>query len=113
MTYKDIQEKLELTGYSVAQSFWETGSVPALPFIVYTFPNNNDFIAENENYVEIAVLEVELYTKKKSIETEQAVEDVLAANFGPYRKTSSWIYTDAMQQTIYTMEVIITDVEQS
>ena len=104
MTYQDIQTKLERTGLPVVQNFWEIGHVPELPYIVYTFPNNSDF---NANYVEIVGMEVELYTDTKEIDTEKAVEAVILAEFGPYDKTSSWISSEHMQQTIYSMEVII------
>lgn len=107
MTYQDIQTKLELTGLPVVQNFWKIGEVPALPYIVYTFPNNSDFNADNTNYIEIVGMEVELYTNTKEIETEKAVEAVILAEFGPYGKTSSWISSEDMQQTIYSMEVVI------
>ena len=107
MTYQDIQTKLELTRLPVVQNFWEIGQVPALPYIVYTFPNNSDFNADNDNYVEIVGMEVELYTDTKDIPAEKAVEAVIRAQFGPFDKTSSWISSEHMQQTIYTLEVII------
>lgn len=107
MTYDDIQTKLELTGLSVVYNFWEIGQVPALPYIVYTFPNNSDFNADNDNYVEIVGMEVELYTNTKDIQTEKAVEAVIRAQFGPFDKTSNWISSEHMQQTIYSMEVVI------
>lgn len=107
MTYQDIQTKLERTGLPVVQNFWKIGQVPALPYIVYTFPNNSDFNADNTNYVEIVGMEVELYTDTKEIEIEKAVEAVIKAEFGPYDKTSSWISSEDMQQTIYSMEVVI------
>lgn len=107
MTYQDIQTKLERTGLPVVQNFWEIGHVPELPYIVYTFPNNSDFNADNTNYVEIVGMEVELYTDTKDIQAEKAVEAVIRAQFGPYDKTSSWISSEHMQQTIYSMEVVI------
>ena len=107
MTYQDIQTKLELTGLPVVQNFWEIGQVPALPYIVYTFPNTSDFNADNTNYLEIVGMEVELYTDTKEIETEKAVEAVILDEFGPYDKTSNWISSEHMQQTIYSLEVII------
>lgn len=107
MTYQEIQTKLEATGIPVVQNFWEIGDVPALPFIAYTLPSNNDFRADNDNYVEIVSVEVELYTRRKNIVTEKAVETVLRQNFPPFRKYSNWDSSEKMQQTTYIMEVII------
>lgn len=112
MTYKEIFNALERTGLPVAFNFWESPeNIPPLPYIVFTYPENNDFKADNTNFQEIVTLEVGLYTKRKSIETEKAVEAVLLQNFHTYFKTSEYVNADSMQETLYTMEVIVTDGE--
>lgn len=109
MDYQGIFDALEETELPVAFNYWEIGQVPALPYIVFTFPDNNDFVADNSNYAEIVTLEVNLYCPRKSIETEQAVEAVLSEYFGPYFKTSIYVSADNMQETTYTMEVVISN----
>lgn len=108
MTYKDIFDALEKTGLPVAFNYWETPEeVPELPYIVFAYPDNNDFVADNTVYAEIVTLEIGLYCKRKSISTEKAVEAVILANFGPYDKTSTYVSADAVQETLYTLEVIV------
>lgn len=106
MTYQDIKAALEQTGLPVVYNAWEIGHAPALPYIVFTYPNNSDFMADDKNYVEIVALDVELYTKRKNIALEKQVEAVLK-NYFQYAKTSMWIESEQMNETIYQTEVII------
>jgi len=107
MTYEEIYQALESTGLPVTYEFWENGSIPPLPYIVFTYPGNNDFIADGVNYATIVRLEVGLYTKRKSIAVERNVEQVLNEKLGPFFKTSDYVSADSMQETLYTMEVAI------
>lgn len=106
MTYQEIKAALEETGLPVVYNAWEIGQAPALPYIVFTYPNNSDFMGDNQNYVEIVALDVELYTKRKNIALEKQVETVLKKYF-QYGKTSMWIEDEQMNETLYTTEVVI------
>ena len=107
MTYEEIYQALESTGLPVTYEFWENGSIPPLPYIVFTYPGSNDYMADNSNYVEITRLEVGLYTKRKSIAVERSVEAVLKSKIGPFFKTSDYVPADSMHETLYTLEVAI------
>ena len=106
MTYQEIKAALEETGLPVVYNAWEIGHAPALPFIVFTYPNNNDFMADDQNYIEIVELNVELYAKRKNIALEKQVESVLKKYF-QYGKTSLWIEDEQMNEILYTTEVLI------
>lgn len=108
MTYEEIYQALESTGLPVTYEFWESPeNIPALPYIVFTYPGNNDFMADGVNYATIVRLEVGLYTKRKSIAVERNVEQVLNEKLGPFFKTSDYVSADSMQETLYTLEVAI------
>ena len=108
MTYEEIYIALKSTGLPVTYEFWESpDNIPPLPYIVFTYPSSNDYMADNTNYVEITRLEVGLYTKRKSIAVERNVEAVLKQHFNPYFKTSDYVPADSMHETLYTMEVAI------
>lgn len=108
MTYEEIYQALESTGLPVTYEFWESpDNIPALPYIVFTYPGNNDFVADDVNYATIVRLEVGLYTKRKSIAVERNVEQVLNEKLGPFFKTSDYVSADSMQETLYTLEVAI------
>jgi hypothetical protein len=108
MTHKEIYEALLETDLPVTFQFWESpDNIPPLPYIVFTYPSNNDYMADDTNYVEITRLEVGLYTKRKSIAVERSVEAVLKQYFNPFFKTSDYVPADSMHETLYTMEVAI------
>lgn len=106
MTYQEIKAALEETGLPVVYNAWEIGHAPELPYIVFTYPNGNDFMADDQNYVEIVTVNIELYTNRKSPVLERQVETVLKRHF-QYVKESVWIEDEQMNETIYTTEVII------
>ena len=54
MTYQEIFEALEETDLPVTYEAWSSpDAIPALPYIVFTYPQNNDLYADNTNYAEI------------------------------------------------------------
>ena len=106
MTYEEIYDALCETELPVTLNFWE-GKPPGLPYIVYELPENNDLVADNINYAEIVRLDIGLYTKRKDIDTEHAVEEILTKHFGAFFKSSDWVQNDHVQETIYTTEVSI------
>lgn len=107
MTYQEVYEMLESTDLPVAYLTWQIGSVPALPYIVYYYPQSDDFIADNINFQKINALNVELYTKNKDFATESLVEAILSQNSLVYEKTETWLEDEGMFQILYETEVII------
>lgn len=105
MTYQEIFTMLQETNLPVAYDFFETEQ--QLPYIAFVYPSNNDFIADNSNYAEIVRIEVELYTERKSIPTEKILEAVLKSHNIVYTKTSMWLESESMNETIYEMEIAI------
>lgn len=105
MTYQDIKTMLEETNLPVAYDFFETPQT--LPYIAFTYPSNHDFEADNTNYAEIVHVEVELYTERKSIPTEKMLENILKSHNIVYTKTSVWLESESMNETLYEMEIVI------
>lgn len=105
MTYQDIFSMLQETHLPVAYNFFETPKT--LPYIIFTFPTNNDFVADNSNYVEIVRVQIELYTERKSIPTERILEGVLKSHNCVYEKSSAWIESESMNVTYFEMEILI------
>ena len=97
---------LETTGLPFVYHHWAENSAPPLPFLVYYFPQRQDFYADNGNYQKIAILDVELYTDTKDFTAEQRVEDVLAAHDISYTKTETYIDSEQMYEVLYEMEIL-------
>ena len=107
MTYKQVFDMLKTTNLSVVYNSWEIGSVPALPYIAFTYPNNDDLFADNINDQTIVQLNIELYSKNKDFTSEGTLETVLKNNGIPFQKSSVWIDSENLYQTLYTTEVLI------
>lgn len=109
MTYAEIYSMISSIGLSCSYYQFPEGNAPALPYIVFYYPNNNDFVADNINYQTIVKLNIELYTENKDFTTEAAVETVLQ-NYGVvYQKTETYIDSELMYQILYESEVVITN----
>ena len=103
MTVEELYSLLEGAGMPVAYSAFPGPKEP--PFITYEFVADNDVIADSRNYVSVARWRVELYTDKKDIESEQAVEAALADFV--YTKAEYWIDEEKMYQIVYEFETLM------
>lgn len=91
--------------YAYYQFTQDTAKEP--PFICYYFTDDNDFGADNINYKAIRTAVIELYTDNKDFALEAAVENLLTANEMRFSKTETYIDSEKMHMTVFTMEVII------
>lgn len=114
MTYEQIYTMLSTidqggtVGYiPAAENAWPIGEVPAFPYIVFTYPENDDIIADNYNYVKRVQLNIELYTENFDPSMAKLVEDTLDTKRLSYQKTTTWLDSEKMYQTLYITEVIL------
>ncbi len=107
MTIEEVAEMIKETGLPTRYEQYPNKQVPPLPYTVYYFPNSNNFGADDETYIKITALNIELYTATKSPKDEIRVEQVLR-NHGIYwNKTEAFIESEHMYETLYEMEIII------
>lgn len=107
MTYKEVADIIASAGLPYAYYEFPDDTPQTPPFICFYFPDSDDFFADNQNYVGIRRLYVELYTNEKDFDLESTVEGVLTANGLTFRKSDDYINSEKMWQTLYEMEVII------
>jgi len=107
MTYKEIAQMIEKVGvpYAYYQFPEDTGQEP--PFICFYYPNNNDFVADGENYVKVVQLVIELYTDNKDFSLEATLEAVLAEYDLVFTREETYIDSERMYLEAYYTEVII------
>lgn len=106
MTYKEIASMISGIGYPYTYDSFPNNIAPAPPYIVFNFPQNDDFAADNVNYVSIDVLNIELYTASKDFNAEAAVEAVLKSNGIFYQKSETYIRQENLFQIKYVSDVI-------
>ena len=109
MTYDEIASMIASTGLDCAYYQYPEGEAPELPYILFYYPERNDFQADSKNYAQIPQLNIELYTKEKDFEKEKLLEDILDANDLTYDKEEQYIDSEKMYEVLYTMEVIINE----
>lgn len=108
MTTEQVSTMLGSLGIPTAYyQFPDTQQGP--PFLCFFFGANNDALADNENYVRIDRLIVELYTETKDFDLEKALETILAAHGLVWTKDTEQLDDEHMTEVVYEMDVIITE----
>lgn len=111
MTTQQIATMVSAMAESINGSFnylmWPEGSAPEPPYILFYYPNRNDFVADNINYGIITQLNIELYTSEKDFDKEKAIEMILKDNDIVFTKSESYLDDEKLYEALYTMEVAI------
>lgn len=107
MKLKEIATMIQSIGLPYSYYQFKENSAPALPYLVFYYPNNSDMHADNINYQKINSMNIELYSENKSFADEKKVEDVLSANGITYTKTESYLIDEKMFEVLYESEVLI------
>lgn len=107
MTRQEVYSMINNIGLPCAYYQFPDDTPQTPPFICWFFSDNTDVMADNENYVDKEVLNVELYTKLREYDIEKAVEAALKAGGFSYAKEASYIDTEKIWQVSYESEVII------
>lgn len=107
MTYEEINTMIESAGMPTAYLQWPTSNVPPLPYVVFYYPNSDNFAADDQVYTKVERVNIELYTKFKSFTAEAAVEAMLNENGIVWEKTEAYLDSEHMYEVLYEVEIII------
>ena len=107
MNIKGLKTVLDSTGLPVVyHSFKSAGlEVKPPPYIIFILKNSDNTGADNKVYYKQNYYNVELYTNKKDINTEQKLEDAFDKASIFYDKTESYIDEEKMFDILY--EILI------
>lgn len=103
MRIEAFKELLKTAGLPVAYYAFPENEAPQLPFICYLIPFTNNFSADGKVYQKINYVQVELYTKLKSPEIEEKVEEALSSFY--WEKTETYLEDEKCFEIIYELEV--------
>lgn len=109
MTLIELRQILDLTGLPVAYSHWtatENNPVPEPPYICYLVDSDPNFIADNKVYIKISDVNIELYTIKKDLAAEAALEKVLDDHKIPYEPFETFIDSEKVFLKTYEVRLI-------
>jgi len=109
MTLVELKKILDAVGYPVAYSHFNANTsnpVPEPPYICYLVDGNPNFIADNKVYHKMSDVTIELYTTKKDLVVESALESLLDENEIPYESYGTFIDSEQLFQKIYEVRLI-------
>ena len=106
MTPYEIYQGLKSLGYPVAYSHYAEGEVPEPPFLTYYFPGTDNFSADGLVYQEINELDIEIYSRGKALEAEQAVSEWLTSQGLFYEKQEYYIESEKLIQVIFEISLL-------
>ena len=103
MNLSELKTLLDSTGYPVAYDHFN--DTPSVPFIAYLETGTVNFFADNKVYEKVIKVDVELYTDKKDLTAETALESVLDANEIPWEVLETWIESEKLLLRTYEIGV--------
>ena len=98
-------EILDEIGLPWAYHHYAEGESPDPPFLLYLYPESDNFGADNIVYMKGTIVYLELYTDKKDTETENLIESILEAHEIFWRKTEVWIESESLYEVLYSFEM--------
>lgn len=107
MTYEEIDQMISSIGLDYTYYQFPEKEAPDLPYVLFYYPNRDDFQADGVNYAKIVQLNIELYTRNKDFDTEATVESVLDSYGLSYFKEEQYITSEKMYEVLYIMEVML------
>ncbi|MCD8338100.1 MAG: hypothetical protein LUD18_12690 [Lachnospiraceae bacterium] len=105
MTHVEVKEMVASIGLESAYHHFAEGESPDPPFLVFLYPNADNFAADGIVYFSVNVLHIELYSDKKDPDLEAQVETVLTEYGIYYNKSEVWIESERLYEVLYEMEV--------
>ena len=106
MTLKELNTALKtINGFNnkVAYRAWPVGQAPKLPFICYLATSTDNFDADNSVYHVLQGVDVELYTAKKDIATEELIEAKFAELNIVWDKYEEWLDSENCYEIVYSI----------
>lgn len=93
------------TGLPSVYHHWTVGKAPALPYTVYYVVERKDMFADNEAFLKIYSMNIELYSDSKDEELEARVESFLnGLGIVPYI-SEQYVDDEQMYETIYEFDL--------
>ena len=99
-----ILDVIRETGLPFAYHHFAEGESPDPPFLLYLYPESDNFGADNIVYAKASMVYLELYTDRKDPDTERLIEDKLEEYGFYWEKSEVWIESESLYEVLYAME---------
>lgn len=99
-----IETIMQEIGLPWAYHHYAEGESPDPPFLLYLFPESDNYGADNVVYAEVSRVYIELYTDLKDMDTEKQVEMALQNHGLFWNKSEVWIESESLYEVLYSFE---------
>lgn len=117
MNYVEIDEMMQDIARTVGcgYSFYtnDQANIVKAPFLLFDYPDRDDFSADGNNYVKKENLSIEYDSKNRDLDTETLIESKLTEYGFFYEKTAQYIDGENVYETLYTMQFVLTEVPEN
>jgi hypothetical protein len=107
MSEEEIVAMIESMHLPYAYHHYAEGEAPALPYLIYTYPQSIPYAADDGVYVQGSSVQLELYSETRDLSVERRIEHILDDNDLVYRKSEVYIESENLYEIIYEMEVAV------
>lgn len=106
MELSELYLLLRRVGIPVTYSHFEKGQVPPLPYICYLEVSTENFKADGKVFKKITDVDIELYTRKKELDIESVIEQLLNDNNIPWDSDEIYIQDEKTFKKTYEVRLI-------
>lgn len=106
MVLTELYQLLKMLKLPLAYHHFEEGHSPTPPYLVYLVTDSENFGADNWAYQRQLIVNLELYTAKKDLATEEKVESLLDSAFFYFDKVENYIASEKLYQITYTITLL-------
>ena len=92
---------LNAMGFPFAYDHFAEGEAPEPPIVCYLLPGSGHFSADGRVYFKINEVRIELYTDRKDLAAELALENALDLHGVFYEKSETWIDSEKLYEVLY------------
>ena len=99
-----IETIMHEIGLPWAYHHYAEGESPDPPFMLYLYPQSNNFGADNIVYAKGTTVYIELYTDRKDPSLEEQIESILESRSIYWDKSEVWIESEKLYEVLYSFE---------
>ena len=106
MELSELYLLLRRVGIPVTYSHFEEGQAPSLPYICYLEVSTENFKADGKVFKKITDVDIELYTRKKELDIESVIEQLLNDNNIPWDSDEIYIQDEKLFKKTYEVRLL-------
>lgn len=104
MNLTELKAILDQIGCSVTYSHFND-TAPSIPYICYRFIDSENHYADDVVYSEGLNVDIELYTRKKDLDTEKKIKELLIANNINFEQSEVYISSEKLFKNTFEVEL--------